>query len=335
MGFLLFIVIVAAILYYTKVYNSPNAKAVSSTQIYIYRYTFNMDEDKKTESTDEFFYKDVTSFSTSSESEQAHGIGDKKFEVESNKFKMVVPGDQIFVSMDGVSNSEDIIQATPVVRDMPPKSNTDSKEYSSMVDALEKANVEYRPIQLAEQGRTEQDIINRLSGGDMTKGSCSSLALAYAGNKAGYDVLDFRDGDSRLFFSSRNSIQTVADMPGVNSTVLQGTNDIATANQLLSGIQAGKEYYLATGGHAAIVKRDGNGYQYLELQHPSNGNGWHNLNDYMLRQRFGCKDSRSYECSSYLMDVDSLANSSEFRNLLGYINTASSSQKKGVYGNVR
>ena len=226
-------------------------------------------------------------------------------------------------------------EATPVVRDMPPKSNTDSKEYSSMVDSLEKANVEYRPIQLAEQGRTEQDIINRLSGGDMTKGSCSSLALAYAGNKAGYDVLDFRDGDSRLFFSSRNSIQTVADMPGVNSTVLQGTNDIATANQLLAGIQAGKEYYLATGGHAAIVKRDGNGYQYLELQHPSNGNGWHNLNDYMLRQRFGCKDSRPYECSSYLMDVDSLANSSEFRNLLGYINTASSSQKKGVYGNVR
>lgn len=28
MGFLLLIVIVAAILYYTKVYNSPNAKAV-------------------------------------------------------------------------------------------------------------------------------------------------------------------------------------------------------------------------------------------------------------------------------------------------------------------
>ena len=226
-------------------------------------------------------------------------------------------------------------EPTPVVRDMPPQNNSDSKEYSSMVDALEKANVEYRPIQLAEQGRTEQDIINRLSGGDMTKGSCSSLALAYAGNKAGYDVLDFRDGDSRLFFSSRNSIQTVANMPSVNSTVLRGTNDIAIANQLLSGIQDGKEYYLATGGHAAIVKRGEKGYQYLELQHPSNGNGWHNLSDYILRQRFGCNDSRTYECSSYLIDVDSLANSSEFRNLLGYINTASSSQKKGAYGNVR
>lgn len=116
---------------------------------------------------------------------------------------------------------------------------------------------------------------------------------------------------------------------------MQGTNDIATVNQLLSGIQAGKEYYLATSGHLAIVKRDGNGYQYLELQHPSNGNGWHSLSDYILRQRFGCKDPRPYECSSYLMDVDSLANSCEFRKLLGYINTAASSQKKGIYGNVR
>ena len=70
-----------------------------------------MAEDKKSESTDEFFYKDVTSFSTSSETETAHGLGDEKFEVESNKFKMVVPGDKIFVSMDGVADSEQIIQA--------------------------------------------------------------------------------------------------------------------------------------------------------------------------------------------------------------------------------
>lgn len=83
----------------------------SSTQVYIYRHTFNMDEDKKNESTDEFFYKDVTSFSTSSETETAHGLGDQKFEVESNKFCMVVPGDKLYVSMDGVADSETIIQA--------------------------------------------------------------------------------------------------------------------------------------------------------------------------------------------------------------------------------
>ena len=83
----------------------------SSTQIYIYRSTFNMDDDKKVESTDEFFYRDVTSFSTASETENAHGLSGTKIEVETNKFKMVVPGDQIFVSMDGVANSEQIIQA--------------------------------------------------------------------------------------------------------------------------------------------------------------------------------------------------------------------------------
>jgi len=83
----------------------------SSTQVYIYTFSFNMEDGKKSESTDEFFYKDVTSFSTSSETEEAHDLYGDKFEVETNKFKMVVPGDKIFVSMDGVSNSEDIIQA--------------------------------------------------------------------------------------------------------------------------------------------------------------------------------------------------------------------------------
>jgi len=82
----------------------------SSTQVYLYSYTFNMDEDKKTEKTDEFFYKDVTSFSTSSETETANSFGGKKIEVETSKFAMVVPGDKLFMSMDGVSNAEEIIQ---------------------------------------------------------------------------------------------------------------------------------------------------------------------------------------------------------------------------------
>ena len=83
----------------------------SSTQVYIYRHTFNMDEDKRNESTDEFFYKDVTSFSTSSETEIARGLGYQKFEVETNRFCMVVPGDKLYVPMDGVADSETIIQA--------------------------------------------------------------------------------------------------------------------------------------------------------------------------------------------------------------------------------
>lgn len=244
-----------------------------------------------------------------------------------------IPVPEEYESLVLKSNQKDDIATKS--KELSPRTTNDSKEYTSIIDSLEKSDVEYRPIQLMEQKRTTQDIIARLSGGDMTKGSCSSLALAYAGNKAGYDVLDFRDGDSRSFFSSRNSIQIVADMPGIRSTVLNGTNDIETANQLLSSMQEGNEYYLATGGHAAIVRRNGDVYQYLELQHPSNGNGWHTLEDNILRQRFGCRETRSSACSSFLMDVDSLANSVEFRNILGFINTAESNQRKGAVGNVR
>ena len=82
----------------------------SATQIYIYRCTFNMDEDKISESTDEFFYKDVVSFSTTSETEDGKS-GNQKIQVESNKFCMVVPGDKLYVSMDDVEDSEAIIQA--------------------------------------------------------------------------------------------------------------------------------------------------------------------------------------------------------------------------------
>ena len=85
----------------------------SATQIYIYRCTFCLDESKKAESTDEFFYKDVTSVSTSSDYETVKNKNKdgKEMEVESHKFVMVVPGDKLYVSLDGVDNAESIIQA--------------------------------------------------------------------------------------------------------------------------------------------------------------------------------------------------------------------------------
>lgn len=82
----------------------------SSTQVYLYSYTFNMDEDKKNERTDEFFYKDVTSFSTLSESDTAHGLGGNTFEVSSEQFAMVVPGDKLFMAMGDIQNADTIIQ---------------------------------------------------------------------------------------------------------------------------------------------------------------------------------------------------------------------------------
>lgn len=83
----------------------------SSSQVYLYSYTFNMDSDNKEERTDEFFYKDVTSFSTVSVSEQARIVGDQRVKIDSNKFVMVVPGDKLYLSMDGSSDTESVIQA--------------------------------------------------------------------------------------------------------------------------------------------------------------------------------------------------------------------------------
>ncbi|MFD1485504.1 hypothetical protein ACFQ5J_09705 [Lacticaseibacillus baoqingensis] len=86
----------------------------SKTQVHLYTYTFDMDEDKKQESTEEYFYQDVTSFTTSNMTETAKymdGQVEKTREVETSKFKMVVPGDQMLVAMDGdVQSAEESIQ---------------------------------------------------------------------------------------------------------------------------------------------------------------------------------------------------------------------------------
>jgi hypothetical protein len=83
----------------------------SSTQVYLYSYTFKMDENKKNERTDEFFYKDVTSFSTLSESDIVHGIGGNVFEVTSEQFAMVVPGDKLCLAMGDIQDADSSIQA--------------------------------------------------------------------------------------------------------------------------------------------------------------------------------------------------------------------------------
>ena len=197
--------------------------------------------------------------------------------------------------------------------------------------------VEFNPIREASIERTEQQIISSVSGGDMTEGSCSSLALAYAGNKAGYVVYDFRGGQSRSVFSSRDSIRQIASMKGVSSIMESGINDTECAERLMSKMEKGHEYYMATGRHAAVVRLSNEGhYQYLELQSEiSSDNGWQPLTLRALYERFGCEDRHKTEWSNYLINIETLQNNKEFLNLLGYINTDKIAQKKGVYGHVR
>nr|DAS75252.1 MAG TPA: hypothetical protein [Caudoviricetes sp.] len=196
--------------------------------------------------------------------------------------------------------------------------------------------IEYNEIKKSSHQRTENEIINYLGGGDKTKGSCSSLSLAYIGNKKGYDVLDFRDGESRTFFATKKNIEKIANLDGVIGYIEKDKNDFVAVKKLIGNMKIDKEYYLATGEHAAIIRKNSKGFEYLELQTEDN-NGFKKLTDSELKTRFICKKSHTvlgmkYEATSILIDVDSLIESDEFNKILGFLNTEQGNQKKGVGG---
>ena len=170
---------------------------------------------------------------------------------------------------------------------------------------------------------SEEDIISKVGGFDKN-GCCVSLACAYMANKAGYEVLDFRGGDSRTFFSME--WKRFSKLLGCDSE--KGTNDYETSKAVLSRVESGKEYWFSTGNHAAIVKRVNGTLQYLELQGHPEENGWKELNDSVLKSRFRCKKSRSQPDYSTLVEASKIVDNQEFFSLMGYINTEEDKQKK-------
>ena len=196
--------------------------------------------------------------------------------------------------------------------------------------------VEYNEVRKLQKELTTEQIIKKLGGGDQTKGSCSSLAFAYIGNRNGYDVLDFRGGISTEIFATTRNIVEIANLDGIESKVIKRANDYKAVKELLTFVEEKKEYYLETGKHAAIIRRGNRGFEYLELQSETE-NGFKKLDSSVLKTRFGCQTSYSvsgtkFEKSNVLIDVDSCKNSEEFKNLLGYINTAKDKQNKGEGG---
>lgn len=223
------------------------------------------------------------------------------------------------------------------------------KEQSEAAKFIEQActteNVEHRAVQALPKQLTSDEIIERLAGGDMTQGSCSSLAFAYIGNKNGLDVLDFRDGGSRRVFSMNKNIMKMLELPGVKGSITKVKKEVQGTIDVLKNLELNKEYYLATGKHAAIVRKLDTGYQYLELQSKYQ-NGWMPFERYgsmaaTLNKRFGCRKTVDksfgyvWERTVILMDVDSFKDNEEFEQLLGYINTAVDKQRKGALGDVR
>lgn len=220
-----------------------------------------------------------------------------------------------------------------------------SKIALEITNRLKANNVIYNPVTKLTKNLSTDEIINRLGGGDMTKGSCSSLAFCYIGNKNGMDVLDFRGGNSQLEFSLNRTIKDILKLPDVKGSITEVEKEIKGTMEILKNLEIGKEYYLATGKHAAIVRNIEEGLQYLELQ-SAKQNGWTSFKSYgsiekTLSERFGCRKTADksfgilWKKKVILMEVDSFRGNTDFEEILGYINTAVDAQKKGVSGSVK
>lgn len=190
---------------------------------------------------------------------------------------------------------------------------------------IDKEGIEYREVKPFTTQPTDTEIIERIGGGDKTSGSCASLAFAFAANKGGLDVLDFRGGKSLDYFSTFTNLMQICDKVGGYSSFS------TTGIQLMKQTQPGKLYYLVYAQHAAIVRQVGKGkYEFLELQH-STSNGWKPLDSRVFSWRFG-GSGRQF---GLLMDIELLQSDSGFQKMVGYINTAKADQRKGMSGTIK
>lgn len=211
-----------------------------------------------------------------------------------------------------------------------------SEAYNNIMNRINRIGIENRTVERLRQPLSVDEIIGRLGDGDLTDGSCASLGLAYVGNRHGLDVLDFRGGESQSFFSNRFNLDELTRLLPEGSVMTSVARSyLASGNRLLQQVEQGREYYFACGRHVAIVRRnEQNALQYLELQ-SSRNNGWTNFDGnprYTLSTRFGCRNTTGRDVSGFMVDVEAFSDNEEFRDILGYINTAPDRQQRGANG---
>ncbi len=92
----------------------------SDTQVYMYKYHFDMLSDNKKEITEEYFYKDITNFSTSDETVEVTKYKqtlsgkkpDKTYTRDYSRFSLAVTsGDKFYCSTTNTNNVDDTINA--------------------------------------------------------------------------------------------------------------------------------------------------------------------------------------------------------------------------------
>lgn len=79
----------------------------SSDQVYVYQYTINLDSDEKKERAEEYFYKDITNFTTIDDTEEFEfevtkggcipTTENQRIKVDTNRLKIAIPGDEPFI----------------------------------------------------------------------------------------------------------------------------------------------------------------------------------------------------------------------------------------------
>ena len=216
------------------------------------------------------------------------------------------------------------------------QSITHTDAYNNLMNRLSSNNVDFLKVKKLRNKLSIDKIIERLAGGDITSGSCASVGLAYVGNRNGLDVLDFRGGASQQFFSSRFNLDELTRILPEDSVMTSVARSyITSGNRLLQQVEQGREYYFVCGRHASIVRRnEDNVLQYLELQ-SSTRSGWTDFNAnprHTLSTRFGCRNTTGRDVTVFMVDVESFQDNEEFREILGYINTNASEQRRGASG---
>lgn len=221
-------------------------------------------------------------------------------------------------------------------------SGQNTKQSNGIQSVIKANNIPYVPVSKYSTMPTKDEIIQKISGGDMTTGSCASLCLAYMGNLDGFDVTDFRGGISQSTFSRYSNLDKIFSISGIDKIEKKEYNGIKAAMDLLNQMQEGKEYCLIAGKHASMVRVVQGKFEYLELQSATKS-GWTQFNGnprLTLKNRFGAKQSstsygQKLQQRAVLIDSDSVRGKTEFQDILGYINTNASQQQKGAKGFVK
>lgn len=229
------------------------------------------------------------------------------------------------------------------------------RDYEELKLYAKTNGIKYKEVNELERSLSEDEIVRKLAGGDMTDGSCASLSLAYVANKHGLDVTDYRGGNSRKCFSRLLNYDRMLKTANPDQTTYMVKKEAKETAKILRELPKDKEYVLVAGKHASIVRNSEEfGLQYMELQSAKHS-GWnpfeldlemygikHHLStEEILKERFGCLKSEKRIAGDVIKhrvivaDVDSFKSTEEFKEMLGYINTDSDKQQKGEKGSVK